>query len=195
MRLQDNTLWPIPVCLDATETVARRLEAGQSLALRDPEGFLPAILHVEDLWPVDHKKEAFQVYGTDDTDHKQIRMIPEEFVSITKLQGDHGRFDGKRVSAYSQPTPTPALSHFPTSALPNFRSSALRLFCSQFTALNTVHSSRPLRPAFTVLKNGDPWNVCSDNSACWHGRPPMENTKFQIGALWMVINCCKISTV
>ncbi|MFH0726853.1 MAG: hypothetical protein V2B19_10965 [Pseudomonadota bacterium] len=50
-----TTLWPIPVCLDATETVSRRLEAGQSLALRGPEGFLLAILHVEDLWPIDHK--------------------------------------------------------------------------------------------------------------------------------------------
>jgi sulfate adenylyltransferase len=75
MRLQDNTLWPIPVCLDVSETIARRLEVGQSLALRDPEGFLLAILHVEDLWPIDHKKEAFQVYGTDDPNHPGVHHL------------------------------------------------------------------------------------------------------------------------
>jgi sulfate adenylyltransferase len=58
MRLQDNMLWPVPVCLDISETISRRLEVGQSLALRDPEGFLLAILHIEDIWPVDPKKEA-----------------------------------------------------------------------------------------------------------------------------------------
>ena len=50
MRLQDGTLWPIPVCLDISENKARNLEAGQSVALRDPEGFLLALLHVADIW-------------------------------------------------------------------------------------------------------------------------------------------------
>ena len=38
MRLQNGTMWPIPICLDVSEGKARRLEAGQSVALRDPEG-------------------------------------------------------------------------------------------------------------------------------------------------------------
>jgi sulfate adenylyltransferase len=42
MRLQDGTLWPLPICLDVSEVKARRLEAGQSAALRDAEGFLLA---------------------------------------------------------------------------------------------------------------------------------------------------------
>jgi sulfate adenylyltransferase len=75
MRLQDGTLWPIPVCLDISETIARKLEVGQSLGLRDPEGFLLAILHIEDIWPVDHNKEAIQVYGTDDTDHPGVHYL------------------------------------------------------------------------------------------------------------------------
>ena len=58
MRLQDNTLWPIPICLDISETKAGTLEVGQSVSLRDPEGFLLAILHIEDLWPVEKEKEA-----------------------------------------------------------------------------------------------------------------------------------------
>ena len=40
MRLQEGTLWPIPVCLGVTEVEASKLESGQSVALRDPEGFM-----------------------------------------------------------------------------------------------------------------------------------------------------------
>jgi sulfate adenylyltransferase len=72
MRLQDNTLWPLPICLDVSETIARRLKVGQSVALRDTEGFLLAILHIEDIWPVDAKREALHVYGTDDPDHPGV---------------------------------------------------------------------------------------------------------------------------
>jgi sulfate adenylyltransferase len=69
MRLHNGSLWPIPVCLDVSELKARSLEAGQSVALRDGEGFLLAVMHIEDIWPVDRKKEAEQVYGTLDPAH------------------------------------------------------------------------------------------------------------------------------
>ena len=69
MRLQCDTLWPIPICLDINEIQARSLEAGQSVALRDPEGFLLAVLHIEDIWQADLEKEAHQVYNTSDPAH------------------------------------------------------------------------------------------------------------------------------
>jgi sulfate adenylyltransferase len=75
MRLQDNTVWPLPVCLGVTKTKAKTLEAGQSLALRDPEGFLLAIMHIEDIWPIDHEKEAMQVYGTCDPAHIGVQNL------------------------------------------------------------------------------------------------------------------------
>ena len=56
MRLQNNVLWSVPVCLDVSESFAKNLEVGQSVALRDPEGFLLAVMHVEDVWPVDREK-------------------------------------------------------------------------------------------------------------------------------------------
>ncbi|MDY7034578.1 MAG: adenylyltransferase, partial [Thermodesulfobacteriota bacterium] len=64
MRLQNGTLWPIPVCMDVTEVEANRLEAGQSVALRDPEGFMLAVMHIEEIWPIDRKREAQAVYDT-----------------------------------------------------------------------------------------------------------------------------------
>jgi sulfate adenylyltransferase len=72
MRLQNNVLWSVPVCLDVSESFAKNLEVGQSLALRDPEGFLLAVMHVEDVWPVDREKEAQQIYETQDVNHPGV---------------------------------------------------------------------------------------------------------------------------
>ena len=117
MRLQNGLLWPIPICLDIEELQAGRLEVGQSIALRDPEGFLLAIMHIEDIWKVDRAKEADRVYGTSDRNHsgldyllnragdyymggalevlslplhfdfKQLRMTPEEIRAIYRKLG------------------------------------------------------------------------------------------------------------
>ncbi len=75
MRLQDGLLWPIPVCLDISDTQARTLEIGQSIALRDSEGFLLGILHIEDMWPADKEKEADAVYGTLDQSHPGVHYL------------------------------------------------------------------------------------------------------------------------
>lgn len=66
MRLVDGTVWPIPICLDLGEKRASQLSKGMRVALNDQEGFLLAILTVEDIWQPDKKKEAQSVYGTDD---------------------------------------------------------------------------------------------------------------------------------
>lgn len=75
MRLQNGMIWPIPICLDVPETEARHLEAGQSVCLRDPEGFLLAILHIEDIWPVEREKEALDIFGTLDRKHPGVRYL------------------------------------------------------------------------------------------------------------------------
>jgi len=66
MCLADGTVWPIPICLDVGEQTASDVKVGQQLALNDAEGFLLAILTVEDIWQPDKEKEAAAVYGTDD---------------------------------------------------------------------------------------------------------------------------------
>ncbi|MCB2167859.1 MAG: bifunctional sulfate adenylyltransferase/adenylylsulfate kinase [Deltaproteobacteria bacterium] len=75
MRLQDGTLWPLPITLDVSETTVKHLETGQSVALRDPEGFLLAILHIDEIWPLDREKEAQRVYGTTDTHHPGVHYL------------------------------------------------------------------------------------------------------------------------
>jgi len=75
MRLADGTLWPIPITLDLTEEAAKGLEPDSLLALRDPEGVMLAVLHVEDVWWPDLEAEAKAVYGTTDTAHPTVAHL------------------------------------------------------------------------------------------------------------------------
>ena len=75
MRLQDGTLWPIPVYLDISATEAGRFEVGQSVALCDREGFMLAVLHIEDIWPLDKSRECEAVYGTREIDHPGVDYL------------------------------------------------------------------------------------------------------------------------
>jgi sulfate adenylyltransferase len=65
MKLANGTLWPIPITLDVTEDFAKKLTGGSSkIALRDPEGVMLAVFHVDEIWQPDRKAEAKAVFGT-----------------------------------------------------------------------------------------------------------------------------------
>ncbi|MGH8378526.1 MAG: bifunctional sulfate adenylyltransferase/adenylylsulfate kinase [Gammaproteobacteria bacterium] len=72
MRLADGALWPIPITLDVTREFAAKLKPGGSVALRDPEGVLLAVLDVQDIWEPDLKREALSVFGTEDERHPSV---------------------------------------------------------------------------------------------------------------------------
>ena len=63
MRLANGTVWPKPICLDVTEETSKSLSPGQSVALRDEEGFMLAVLTVSEIWKSDKNREAIAVYG------------------------------------------------------------------------------------------------------------------------------------
>ena len=75
MRLKDGTLWPMPVCLDVSEEVAKSLDVGQSVALRDSEGFMLAVMGIESIWPIDKKREAEILFGTLDDSHPGVDQL------------------------------------------------------------------------------------------------------------------------
>jgi sulfate adenylyltransferase len=72
MRLADGTLWPMPITLDVDAATAQGLQAGSALALRDAEGVMLAVLHVEDVYEPDRQAEAAQIFGTTDTGHPGV---------------------------------------------------------------------------------------------------------------------------
>ena len=82
MRLADGRLWPMPVTLDVSETFAERLEPGQDVALRDPEGVILAILSVADKWSPDKRREAERVYGADDRAHPAVAYLHDKAAAV-----------------------------------------------------------------------------------------------------------------
>ncbi len=63
-RLPDNLLWSMPIVLDINSELAKDIKPGDKIALRDTEGFMPAVLTVSDIWQADKKQEAESIYGT-----------------------------------------------------------------------------------------------------------------------------------
>ncbi len=75
LRLADGTLWPIPITLDVTEELAESLTQGDRLALRDPEGVMLAVIHVDELFRPDREAEAAGVYGTANPEHPGVAQV------------------------------------------------------------------------------------------------------------------------
>jgi sulfate adenylyltransferase len=76
MRLASGVLWPMPITLDVTEEFAKKLTPGTSkVALRDPEGVMVAVLHVEEVWQPDRQAEAKAVFGTASAVHPGVDYL------------------------------------------------------------------------------------------------------------------------
>jgi len=76
MRLASGVLWPMPITLDVTEDFAKRLQPGSTkIALRDAEGVMLAVLHVEEVWQPDRKAEAKSVFNTTSTVHPGVDYL------------------------------------------------------------------------------------------------------------------------
>ncbi len=77
MRLQDGTLWPIPIVLDVSRSFAAKVAPGVTVALRDAEGIILAALTVEECWQPDRELEAQCVFGTTRSEHPGVRFLLE----------------------------------------------------------------------------------------------------------------------
>ena len=96
MRLANGTLWPLPITLDIDPELAARLGPGQHLALRDPEGVMLAVLHVEELWEIDREAKAKAAYATTDTAHPAVAQLLAREGQVTV----GGRVEGVQAPAH-----------------------------------------------------------------------------------------------
>jgi len=79
MHLAKGTLWPMPITLAVTKQQADALQIGQQIALIDPEdGNVLAVMTVEDKFVYDKKKEAVNVFGTDDENHPGVAKLYDQ---------------------------------------------------------------------------------------------------------------------
>ena len=75
LRLPDGSVWPIPVTLDIDKELAQTLGSGSRVALRDNEGFMLAVLKVDETWRPEKREEAQEVYGTDSELHPGVHYL------------------------------------------------------------------------------------------------------------------------
>jgi len=75
MRLSNGVLWPIPIMLDVNHELAKQLNFGDKLALRDVEGVVIAVISIEDIWRIDKAAEAQFVFGSTDDKHSGVKYL------------------------------------------------------------------------------------------------------------------------
>jgi len=77
MRLENGELWPMPINLDLNKKTieAYNIKTKSKLSLRDKEGFLIAIITVNDIWKVDKSNEANCIYSSNDKNHPGVNYL------------------------------------------------------------------------------------------------------------------------
>ncbi len=106
MRMQDGTLWPIPITLDVADEFADKIAVGDAIGLTDAEGALLAALEIEALWQPDLHQEAVNVYQTQDVAHSGVARL---------LSRNHKNYVGGRIYGLEMPQhfDFPHLRHTP----------------------------------------------------------------------------------
>jgi sulfate adenylyltransferase len=84
MRLKSGLVWSIPITLAVTADQAADLSVGKQAALvGETDGVLYGIIDIESIYTVDKRREAFQVFKTDDTEHPGVVKLfdrPDTYV-------------------------------------------------------------------------------------------------------------------
>ena len=93
MRLADGTLWPMPITLGVDEATDETMPVGTSVALRDAEGVLVAVLHVEESWKPDREADAEAVFGTRDPNHPGVDLLVNQSGTVNLA----GRLEGVQL--------------------------------------------------------------------------------------------------
>jgi sulfate adenylyltransferase len=75
MRLKNGLPWSIPITLPVSREEAKNLKEGEDLSLHDESGNTIAVLHLQEKFPYDKKKEAKEVYRTTDESHPGVKVV------------------------------------------------------------------------------------------------------------------------
>ena len=95
MRLQNGTLWPMPITLDVSCDFAENALIGQKIRLDDSEGVALAILTIESIYTPNKQEEAKLVFQTEDPLHPGVKEL---FNSGSVYLG--GRIEGIEYPTY-----------------------------------------------------------------------------------------------
>lgn len=78
MRLASGVPWSVPVTLSVTEAVAEPLNIGELVRLDDESGRFIGVLALSEKYTYDKKKEAINVYRTEEDKHPGVKVVYEQ---------------------------------------------------------------------------------------------------------------------
>ncbi len=85
-HLSNGLPWTIPITLSCDDATASKLKPGDDAALYDGDGVLRGVLHIDEKYTYDKKREATKVYRTDDGAHPGVAFVYAQ--GDTLLGGD-----------------------------------------------------------------------------------------------------------
>lgn len=74
-RLKNGSIWTIPITLSCTKIEAKEFKEGEYIALLNEKDEILGILHLEEIYAFDKKKEAEIVYKTTDESHPGVKYL------------------------------------------------------------------------------------------------------------------------
>lgn len=79
MRLNNGVVWSLPITLAVEEKYLSQISIGENIALTGADdGVIYAVLEVKDIYKVDQKEEARQVFLTDSEEHPGVAKLYEQ---------------------------------------------------------------------------------------------------------------------
>lgn len=78
MKLANGLPWSLPIKLPVSTDEASTLNEGEDILIRDNSGHALAILHLEEKYDYDKKKEAQEVYKTTEDAHPGVAVVYEQ---------------------------------------------------------------------------------------------------------------------
>lgn len=78
MHLTNGSVWSIPITLPVDREFANSLKDGQRVALAEPDGHILAIVTVEEKFDYDKKREAREVFRTEEEKHPGVARLYQQ---------------------------------------------------------------------------------------------------------------------
>ena len=78
MHLANGLPWTIPITLPVTKDMAKELSIGDEVFLKGEDGIYYGVIHLEEIYEYDKKKEAQLVYQTTDPHHPGVKKLFEQ---------------------------------------------------------------------------------------------------------------------
>jgi len=78
MHLTNGAVWSIPITLPVDREFANSIKDGQRVALTEPDGHILAIVTVEEKFDYDKKREAREVFRTEEEKHPGVARLYQQ---------------------------------------------------------------------------------------------------------------------